>query len=82
MACTNNDRAESNGFFESLSPKGGTILAALIADILADGLDSGRIASLAAFITLIGDSLGFIAAQMDLRESAESPDDSEVPYIR
>lgn len=67
MAYTNDGKTECNRFFESLSPKGGTVLAAVIADVLADGLDSGQIAALGAFIVLIGDSLGFIAAQMDLQ---------------
>lgn len=62
MACSN------FSLFESLSPRGGTILAALIADILADGLDSAQIAALGGFITVIGDSLAFISAQMDLHE--------------
>ncbi len=56
-------------FFDGLSPKGGTILAAVIADILADGLNSNQIAALGGFITIIGDALGYISAQMTLNES-------------
>jgi hypothetical protein len=56
-------------FLDSLSPKGGTILAAVIADILADGLNSDQIASLGGFITIIGDALGYISAQMELNDS-------------
>jgi hypothetical protein len=65
---------ERNTFISCLSPRGGAILAAVIADILADGLDSGQIAALAGFITIIGDSLGFISAQMDLLEDPETSD--------
>ena len=56
----------SSTFLDCLSPKGGVILAATIADILADGLNSNQIAALGGFITIIGDSLGYISAQMDL----------------
>ena len=56
-------------FSDCLSPKGGAILATLIADILADGLNSNQIAALGGFITIIGDSLGYISAQMDLCDS-------------
>jgi len=59
----------SNMFPDCLSPKGGAILAALVADILADGLNSNQIAALGGFITIIGDSLGYISAQMELCES-------------
>ncbi len=56
-------------FLDCLPPKGGAILAAAIADILADGLNSNQIAALGGFITIIGDSLGYISAQMELCES-------------
>lgn len=74
MKQNDNVPAKSKTFFESLSPRGGAVLAAVIGDILADGLDSGQIAALAGFVTIIGDTLGFIAAQMDLQEDPEAPD--------
>lgn len=58
-----------NMFLDCFSPKGGVILAAAIADILADGFNSNQIAALGGFITIIGDSLGYISAQMELCES-------------
>lgn len=63
-----NCREEIRSILDSVPPRGGTILAAVIADILADGLDATQIAALASFITIIGDSLSYIAAQMDLNE--------------
>ena len=59
----------NNTFLDCLSPKCGTILAAVLADILADGLNSNQIAALGGFITIIGDSLGYISAQMELSDS-------------
>lgn len=56
----------SRTIFDYLSPSCGTVLAAIIADILAAGLDPVQIAVLAAFITSVGDNLGYIAAQMEL----------------
>lgn len=56
-------------FSDGLSPTGGVILAAVIANILADGLNSNQIAALGGFLTIIGDSLGYISAQMDLNDS-------------
>jgi pyruvoyl-dependent arginine decarboxylase (PvlArgDC) len=59
---------ESRTILDCLSPRGGTVLAAVIADIIADGLNSTEIAAIGGFITIIGDSLGYIAAQMELNE--------------
>jgi|GEM_PF-6553268 len=50
---TNNKRL----FLQGLSPKKGPILAAIIADILADGLTPIEIDNFANFITVIGDSM-------------------------
>lgn len=61
-------REEIRTIFDCVPPKGGAILAAIIADILADGLDSVQIALLGAFITTVGDSLVYISAQMELNE--------------
>lgn len=63
------EQKNSNTNFGCLSPKGGVILAAVLADILADGLNSNQIAALGGFITIIGDSLGYISAQMELCDS-------------
>ncbi len=63
------DQDASYTFLECLSPKCGTVLAAVIADILADGLDTNQIATLGGFITIIGDSLGYISAHMELTDS-------------
>jgi hypothetical protein len=54
--------------FDCLSPRCGTVLAAVTADIIADGLNPTQIAAIGGFITIIGDSLGYIAAQMELNE--------------
>ena len=59
----------SHTFLDCLSPKCGTVLAAVIADILANGLTSNQIAVLGGFITIIGDSLGYISAHMELSDS-------------
>lgn len=58
-------------FFELISPKSGAVLAALTADLLADGLNAKQIAALGGFITIIGDSLSFISSQMALQEDSE-----------
>lgn len=63
------EQSNRNTFVDCLTPKGGVILAATIADILADGLNSNQIAALGGFITIIGDSLGYISAQMELNDS-------------
>lgn len=60
----------SGTFFELIHPKSGAVLAALTADLLADGLDAKQIAALGGFITVIGDSLAFISAQMALQENS------------
>ncbi|HWQ78248.1 MAG TPA: hypothetical protein VN381_05495 [Anaerovoracaceae bacterium] len=52
-------------------------MAALVADILADGLDADQIDVLGSFITIIGDSLSFISAQMSLEEGREDSKCSE-----
>lgn len=64
-----NGQNESYTFLDCLSPKCGTVLAAVIADILADGLTSNQIAVLGGFITIIGDSLEYISAHMELSDS-------------
>ena len=66
-----NDCGQKNSYtlLDCLSPKDGAILAAAIADILADGLNSNQIAALGGFITIIGDSMQYISAQMELCES-------------
>lgn len=66
-----------NTFLDCLTPKGGVLLAATIADILADGLNSNQIAALGGFITIIGDSLGYISAQMDLCDSKNAKQEEE-----
>jgi hypothetical protein len=63
-----NCREENRTIFDGVPPKGGVITAAIIADIIADGLNSAEIAAIGGFITIIGDSLGFISAQMSLNE--------------
>lgn len=52
-------------FLEGLSPRAGALLATAIAEALADGFDPGQINVLGTFITVIGDSLAFIAAQAE-----------------
>jgi hypothetical protein len=61
-------KEEIRTIFDCVPPRGGAIFAAIIADILADGLDPIQIAVIATFITAVGDSMGYIAAQMDLNE--------------
>lgn len=68
MNSNENSRKEVRTLFDCVSPGKGAILAAVIADILADGLDSVQITVLATFITAVGDSLGYIAAQTELNE--------------
>lgn len=68
MDSTENCREDRQTIFDCASPRGGAILAAVIADILADGLNSNQIAAIGGFITIIGDSLGYISAQMALNE--------------
>lgn len=72
MDSNENCREEVRTIFDCLPPRGGALLATLIADILADGLSSSQIAAIGGFITIIGDSLGYIAAQMDLNEQIVS----------
>lgn len=64
-----NDQNINNVIFNCRSSRCGAVLAAVIADILAEGLNSNQIAALGSFITIIGDSLGYISAQMELCES-------------
>ena len=59
---------EVRTIFDCLAPSCGTVLAAVVADIIADGLSSNQIAAIGGFITIIGDSLGYISAQMELNE--------------
>jgi hypothetical protein len=66
-----NCREEAKTIFDCLPPRSGTILAAVIADILADGLNSNQIAAIGGFITIIGDSLQYISSQMELNESVK-----------
>lgn len=61
-------RKEVRTIFDCVPPRCGVITAAIIADIIADGLSSTEIAAIGGFITIIGDSLGFISAQMSLNE--------------
>jgi hypothetical protein len=68
MNSNENRRKEVRSIFDCVSPGKGAILAAVIADILADGLDSVQITVLATFITAVGESLGYIAAQTELNE--------------
>jgi hypothetical protein len=72
MDSNENCREEIRTIFDCVPPRGGTIAAAIIADILADGLNAIQIAVLATFITAVGDNLGYIAAQMDLNEQIVS----------
>ena len=61
-------RKDVRTIFDCVAPGKGAILAAILADILADGLDTTQINVLATFIIMIGDSLSYIAAQTDLNE--------------
>lgn len=63
-----NCREDVRTIFDCIPPRGGAILAAVVADILADDLNVVQIAVLATFITAVGDSLGYIAAQTELNE--------------
>ncbi len=78
------EEREIRTIFDCVPPRGGAILAAIIADILSDGLDAIQIAVIATFITAVGDSMGYIAAQMDLNEqilSRQKEKSAGVPTI-
>lgn len=68
MDSNKNCQEEIRTVFDCVPPKGGAIAAAAIADIIADGLNSNQIAAIGGFITIVGDSMGYIAAQMDLND--------------
>lgn len=53
---------------DGLSPKCGAILATTIAAILSEGLDSNQVTALGGFLVIVGDSMGYIAAQMELND--------------
>jgi hypothetical protein len=68
MSVTEDSSELNPTIFDCLSPRCGTVLAAVIADIIADGLNSDQISVMGGFITIIGDSLGYISSQMELNE--------------
>jgi hypothetical protein len=72
MDCEEDCRKEVRSVLDCVPPRGGAILIAVIADILADGLDTVQMATLGAFITAVGDSLVYISAQMELNEQIVS----------
>lgn len=61
-------------FLKGLSPQKGTILAAIIADILTEGLSVVEITNFASFIVLIGDGMAYIASQRELNIVGEVVD--------
>ena len=72
MDCEEDCRKEVRSVLDCVPPRGGAILIAVIADILADGLDAVQMATLGSFITAVGDSLVYISAQMELNEQIVS----------
>ena len=55
---------------DGLSPKCGAVLGAAIAAVLSEGLDATQVAALGGFLVIVGDAMGYIAAQMSLNEEA------------
>lgn len=64
-------------FLDGVSPKFGAILIGSIADILADGLNASQINVLGAFVASIGDTLSYIAAQMEFNKDLLSANNQD-----
>ena len=82
MSANGNEGKERGSILDGLPPHCGVVLAPIIASIMAEGLDSDQIVTLGAFVNIIGDSLGYIAAQAALNEDlGTASDETAIPVI-
>ena len=64
---------------DGVTPQCGSFFIPVVATILSEGLDSNQIATLGGFIAAVGDTMAYIASQMDLNDDrCASSEDSDV----
>ena len=76
MSSNNDNEFTRHIFLEGISPKFGALLISVTADILSEGLTASQINVLGTFTAAVGDTLSYIAAQMQFNQEILAADSS------